>query len=414
VRWRLGEPKTAAAGERIPLTMGEGDEAETYWVSLHRDGIRIDAIENSPHRAEGWILKFPLAKGTSWSNSILGEPKIEFADEEVAVPAGRYACRKISFINEYPGYKSVTTWWLAADVGPVRVDTGGGKLELKELRKGKGKTLAPRAPISKEEGDRLKKRLAEHLKRLFKEKDAGEPSKELREAMEEAEVILKDLSHGDRERADAVIEEVVKAHAPELMPELEKAKRESNERNASASLKTITTAQADFRSNDRDGNGVNDFWVADVSGFQRIVTGGTAIFLVEKSVALADAKPCVPLDQEGESGGAKLASLGKPAPKNGYRFVALAGYDEGKGRAGRRFGFCAVPAEYGSAAKRTFIVNEDNTIWSKDTGGQVPNGFPADPAKEGWTKSLLTPLTAARFTLARCVHHGEARPSARR
>ena len=48
------------------------------------------------------------------------------------------------------------------------------------------------------------------------------------------------------------------------IPGLLAAQRSSNERNASTSLKTITTAQADFRSNDRDGNRTMDFWTLDV------------------------------------------------------------------------------------------------------------------------------------------------------
>src|SRR5262247_3103192 len=48
------------------------------------------------------------------------------------------------------------------------------------------------------------------------------------------------------------------------IPGLLATKRSSNERNASTSLKTVTTAQADFRSNDRDGNRTTDFWTADV------------------------------------------------------------------------------------------------------------------------------------------------------
>src|SRR5688572_3042587 len=48
------------------------------------------------------------------------------------------------------------------------------------------------------------------------------------------------------------------------IPGLLAAQRSSNERNASTSLKTITTAEADFRSNDRDGNRTMDFWTLDV------------------------------------------------------------------------------------------------------------------------------------------------------
>ena len=42
--------------------------------------------------------------------------------------------------------------------------------------------------------------------------------------------------------------------------------RASNERGASTTLKTFSTAEADFRANDKDWNHVNDFWTADVKG----------------------------------------------------------------------------------------------------------------------------------------------------
>jgi hypothetical protein len=42
--------------------------------------------------------------------------------------------------------------------------------------------------------------------------------------------------------------------------------RSRNERSASAALKERAVAEADLRANDRDRNGVNDFWTADVQG----------------------------------------------------------------------------------------------------------------------------------------------------
>src|SRR5688572_23246105 len=55
------------------------------------------------------------------------------------------------------------------------------------------------------------------------------------------------------------------------IPGLVSAQRAANERNASASLKTVTTANHDFRANDRDGNRFVDFWTGDVAGLSLIV-----------------------------------------------------------------------------------------------------------------------------------------------
>src|SRR5689334_14073176 len=83
------------------------------------------------------------------------------------------------------------------------------------------------------------------------------------------------------------------------IPGLLSSQRASNERNASTSLKTLTSAEADFRANARDWNHVNAFWTADVKGLYTMTTAavtgksnGTTdplIKLIELSVASADA-----------------------------------------------------------------------------------------------------------------------------
>src|SRR5262245_26559596 len=83
------------------------------------------------------------------------------------------------------------------------------------------------------------------------------------------------------------------------IPGLLSSQRASNERNASTSLKTLTSAEADFRSNDRDGNHVNDFWTANVAGLYTMTSGAItsatpnnttdpSIKLVELSLASAE------------------------------------------------------------------------------------------------------------------------------
>ena len=175
----------------------------------------------------------------------------------------------------------------------------------------------------------------------------------------------------------------------------------ANERNASFSLKTITTAQADFRSNDRDGNREMDFWVKDVAGLYGIESappaggeaapgkaGSTALIkLIEPKLAAADTT-------EGRWDYPALA-IKEPEPKSGYFVAALKNcelggkvepYHKGGGRNADMFGFVAYPAEYGDSGRWTFIVNEDNTIWMKDLDGEEVDTFPADPAGAGWRK----------------------------
>src|SRR5262245_3523532 len=89
--------------------------------------------------------------------------------------------------------------------------------------------------------------------------------------------------------------------------------RNYSERYSSSSIRTMASAEADFRANDRDWNHFNDFWTGDVAGLYGIVPakltdeekeryktlsflmpdndGTTPIKLIELSTALADGNP---------------------------------------------------------------------------------------------------------------------------
>src|SRR5262245_59636966 len=161
------------------------------------------------------------------------------------------------------------------------------------------------------------------------------------------------------------------------IPGLLASQRNSNERNALVSLKTISVAEFDFRSNDRDGNAVEDYWTADVRGLYAYPgPGGQPVRLIEPSIAEADAKP----------------AQGDPhsMPKAGYWFVAMKRdeqgrpYDVKEGRNRSKYGFCAYPSRSG-AGRKTFIVNEEGVIWKKD-GSEAVLDWPKDPAAAGWQR----------------------------
>lgn len=162
-----------------------------------------------------------------------------------------------------------------------------------------------------------------------------------------------------------------------------------NERSASASLKTLATAEADFRANDRDSNGARDFWVGDVSGLYRYAVNNREIKLIEKSLADADAYPL-------KSQNLSALKRDSPAPKAGYLFAVVAKYAErekteayhsGGCRNLGKFGFAAYPAEYGKSGRYTFVITESNTVWKKDLAGKPPDVLPENPAKEAWEKA---------------------------
>jgi len=180
-----------------------------------------------------------------------------------------------------------------------------------------------------------------------------------------------------------------------FIPMLHEANRRSNERTGSSTLKIMTSAEADFRTNDRDGNKVKDFWTGDVSGLYYVRTADAKleVKLIEQDVAAADAKSLFPLAKGTEA-------------KSGYLYHALERYETIPGAGGeykvdtdksgrkvhneKMFGFCAYPAS-GKYGGLIFTVNERNTIfsemrihprtsWPVDEPGPGPDYFRHDPS----------------------------------
>jgi hypothetical protein len=149
-----------------------------------------------------------------------------------------------------------------------------------------------------------------------------------------------------------------------------------NERNAYASLKTIASAQADFRGNDRDGNRIRDFWRADIAGLYGLKPEGgeETIKLIEGSVAGADGRPSIALE-----------AFVVKAPKAGYWYRALRFKGETTPDPDR-FAAIAYP-DSASAGKVMYIISHENVLYRKDVGtGAIPETYPEDPLREGWLK----------------------------
>ena len=164
------------------------------------------------------------------------------------------------------------------------------------------------------------------------------------------------------------------------LPGRQASQQASNERNAATSLKTLTSAEADFRFNDRDGNGVNDFWTGDVAGLYQWG-------LIERGVAEADTNPLVPL-------------VPKPIPFHGYYFEALSfdnsvippepyrqDTDKKSGRVHHleRFGFVAYPADSDSTGKYYFLVNENNSVFRSAAVITRPRNMFSDAERGSWS-----------------------------
>lgn len=149
-------------------------------------------------------------------------------------------------------------------------------------------------------------------------------------------------------------------------------------RPASSALKELATAEADFRKNDRDGNGKENFWRADIAGLYALAPGGgPAIKLIELSVAAADERPRI-----------DLSSYAVRAPKAGYWYRAIRHADEDpQALDPMRFAYCAFP-DSPSAGRYIFIVDENSIVYrsaaNERRGIEV---FPTDEElKTQWSK----------------------------
>jgi prepilin-type N-terminal cleavage/methylation domain-containing protein len=204
------------------------------------------------------------------------------------------------------------------------------------------------------------------------------------------------------------------------IPGLLQSQRASNERSASASLKTATTGEADFRANDRDGNRVADFWTFNVAGLYSMTNGVIAgnsaagddpIRLIELSVAGAEASTLTAAAGEYSA----INTYCVQSAKAGYWFQALrsdlSGTAEtylqntsgtnsagtampgvGTGNAAYhtgKFGFLSWPDTL-SSGKVAFIVNENNTIYRRAltatlrVGTANPPGLATDAGFIDW------------------------------
>lgn len=121
-------------------------------------------------------------------------------------------------------------------------------------------------------------------------------------------------------------------------------------RNAWSSLKTISSAQADFRANDRDGNHQNDYWRPDLAGLYALEVDGYQINLIERSLAMADDRALVREDVEAPK-----------EPKAGFWYRGLPHADE-KTRGPDRFAACSFPVRLEAGRFGTYIICEDNNV----------------------------------------------------
>jgi type II secretory pathway pseudopilin PulG len=194
------------------------------------------------------------------------------------------------------------------------------------------------------------------------------------------------------------------------VPAFFRADRGVVERSAATCLKTLATAEADFRANDRDWNHVNDYWTGDVKGLYTMTaaavrgnagttTTDPSIKLIELSVASADADgETVPAGGEN----APLASFAVPSAKSGYWFAAMdfdrsvgpgtpkshyrqdTGGEPPMGKCHHllRFGFLAFP-DSPSSGKYLYMINEKNVVYRRELSDRVRPSTATPPGLGG-------------------------------
>ncbi len=170
-------------------------------------------------------------------------------------------------------------------------------------------------------------------------------------------------------------------------------------------LRTLATAQADFRHNDRDGDGLTNFWVRDVYGLFASCPRGAPVHpdhmlkLVDPSLAAADGKPALNAEEVPASlaiGRFKPRRYLKEGPGRAYlapyQIVVMTHdasgrpYDDGSGRNFHRYGFCMYPVGARREEESTFIMSETIDVYKKLTRGNPVLRWPSDLAAEGWTR----------------------------
>jgi hypothetical protein len=179
-----------------------------------------------------------------------------------------------------------------------------------------------------------------------------------------------------------------------------------NEISAVSSLRTIAKAEALWLQQDADGNGIIDYWTYDVSGLYRMLRadGLTKCEFIPLDLANADASSA-DADIFGDDKLSQRLSA-KVVSKYGYLFEAITEDEDGQpynqemvneipAANKTKFAFVAYPETYGKTGSKTFIINENSTVYEVDPGSsqnkmilQWPGSNPAEiegPAGSKWT-----------------------------
>ena len=148
-----------------------------------------------------------------------------------------------------------------------------------------------------------------------------------------------------------------------------------NELHAIAVLQEIVDAQREYRSADRDGDGIMEYALRLGS------SEGKKDGLYWPATDGQEESPLGPLIAEAVAEGYEKSKDGNPVPYHGYYYRMLG--EQGPqasggamqylqdGNAVSGFAVMAYPAEYGNSGIMSFMVNQDGIIFDKDLGEET-------------------------------------------
>ena len=205
------------------------------------------------------------------------------------------------------------------------------------------------------------------------------------------------------------------------IPGLMRMRISSGERSASASVKALALIEEDFRANDLDGNGADDYWTGNLAGLYCLENRKTkspsteryAIRLIASSDLERDSPRVIGYQNESVRYNADLlienmtakAGMVHQALINDPAGVSYAQDTDGSGFKVHHldaFGFMAMPLVWDSTGTYCFIINQQGTIYRRDFGeatkppepgvrqttfdGTVPCDFPSAAKLADWGK----------------------------
>lgn len=148
--WTETVTKVEEKGGKYAVTIERDDgrrKSETVY-EVSKDGLYRKTTGGKEEAESVLLLKLPHKEGTTWTAEVAGPPgagvpkvKLTYTvgkEEEMEVPAGKFKAIRLESKAAGAGAETrgVITWY-APGVGPIKTETPGGVIELKEFTPGK-------------------------------------------------------------------------------------------------------------------------------------------------------------------------------------------------------------------------------------------------------------------------------------